>query len=214
MGQKLIIVGAGGNSKVILDAICERKRLLNEGLEILGFLDDSDSKEEVKGYPVLGKVSGIKTYEEQEDVAFVDAIGSNFVRKSLYEQYSGARWYTVIHPSAIVGSGVRIGEGAVIMPGAVINADACIGKKALINTGAIVEHDNCIGDFVHLASGVTTAGNVQVGESAMLGTGAKVIQGLSIGARTVIGAGAVVISDIPEDCTAVGVPAKVIKQAR
>lgn len=50
---------------------------------------------------------------------------------------------------------------------------------------------------------------MQVKDCCDLGTGAKVIQGLSIGPNTVIGAGAAVIRDIPADCLAVGVPAKV-----
>jgi serine acetyltransferase len=45
----------------------------------------------------------------------------------------------------------------------------------------------------------------------MIGMGANIIQCLTIGARSVIGAGAVVLTDIPPDCTAVGVPAKIIK---
>jgi UDP-perosamine 4-acetyltransferase len=48
----------------------------------------------------------------------------------------------------------------------------------------------------------------------MLGTGTKVIQGLKIGKNTMIGAGAVVISDIPDNCTAVGVPARVISTGK
>jgi acetyltransferase-like isoleucine patch superfamily enzyme len=46
---------------------------------------------------------------------------------------------------------------------------------------------------------------------AFLGIGAKVIPGVKIGAGTTVGAGAVVIEDLPENVTAVGVPARVIK---
>ena len=65
-------------------------------------------------------------------------------------------------------------------------------------------------------AGVDTTGSAiipvtDVYKRQMLGTGAKVIQGIHIGENTMIGAGAVVISNIPANCTAVGVPAKVIK---
>jgi UDP-perosamine 4-acetyltransferase len=52
---------------------------------------------------------------------------------------------------------------------------------------------------------------VVVGEGTFLGLGSGVIPGIRIGRWSVIGAGAVVTKDIPDNCTAVGVPAKVIK---
>jgi len=210
--QKLIIVGAGGNSKVILDSIFAREQILGEELEIVGFLDDDCTKKEMGGYPILGDLSKIEDFSDEKNIAFIDGIGANSMRKNLYEKYLSASWYTLVHPSAILGSHVELGEGTVVMPGVIINVDTKIGKKSLINTGAILEHDNKIDDFVHIASGVTTAGNVHIGELTMLGTGTKVIQGVRIGQSTMIGAGSVIISDIPNYCTAVGVPARVIKQ--
>lgn len=209
--KKLIIIGAGGNSKVILDSVHARRQQLNEELEIVGFLDDDVTKKWVKQYPVLGGVSKIETYSLYPEVAFIDGIGSNSVRKLLYDTYIDVKWYTLIHPSAIIGSGVTIGAGTVIMPGVIINTDTQIGKKSLINTGAIIEHDNVIGNFTHIASGTATAGAVEIGELTMLGTGTKVIQGISIGRNTMVGAGAVVVSHIPSNCTAVGVPARIVK---
>lgn len=206
--KKIIILGAGGNSKVIIDIILSRIQL-GEEFQIIGFLDDDDSKSVVKGYPVLGSIESADKYAYSTDIYFVNGIGNNEVRKQIFLKYVHLQYYTMIHSSALIGSGVTIGPGSVIMPGAIINVDSNIGKQVLINTGAIIEHDNIIGDFVHVASGAATAGNVQVGESSMLGTGAKVIQGLKIGKNTMIGAGAVVISNIPDNCTAVGVPARV-----
>lgn len=206
--KKLIVIGAGGNSKVIIDLISSRIQQ-GEELEIVGILDDDESKTELSGFPSLGPIKNIEQYLNDQEIHFINGIGNNAIRKKIFDQYSMAKFTTAVHPSALVGSGVSIGEGSVIMPGAIINAGTTIGKLVLINTGAIIEHDNVIEDFVHVASGTATAGNVRIGELSMLGTGAKVIQGLRIGKNTMIGAGAVVISDIPDDCIAVGVPAKV-----
>lgn len=68
-----------------------------------------------------------------------------------------------------------------------------------------------VDDFVTLYPGAIVAGNVHIGNNCELGTGCNIIQGLDIGKRTIIGAGAVVVRNIPENCTAVGVPAKPIK---
>ena len=59
--------------------------------------------------------------------------------------------------------------------------------------------------------GVNISGEVYVHECVYVGTGAKLINQLEIGSHTVIGAGAVVTKSLPVNCTAVGVPAKIIK---
>ena len=209
--KKIVIIGAGGNSKVIIDIVLARSKM-GEELQLIGILDDDKAKTSLKGLPILGKVDMIKTLQAESDVYYINGIGDNYIRKSIFDKYGTIQYYTAIHPSAIIGSGVTLEAGCIVMAGAIINADARIGKQALINTGAIIEHDNHIGDFAHIASGAATAGNVFVGECSMLGTGAKVIQGITIGSNVMIGAGAVVIRDIEDHVTAAGVPARIIKR--
>lgn len=80
-----------------------------------------------------------------------------------------------------------------------------------INTGASIDHDNDIGDFVHIAPNATLCGHVTVGEGTFVGVGANVIPGVTIGKWCIIGA--VVVEDVPDYCTAVGVPAKIISSS-
>jgi acetyltransferase EpsM len=75
-----------------------------------------------------------------------------------------------------------------------------------------VAHDCLVGDFCNLNPAATLCGNVQLGEGCSIGAGATVIEKVKIGAGTIVGAGAVVIRDLPPGVTAVGVPARVIKQ--
>jgi acetyltransferase EpsM len=97
------------------------------------------------------------------------------------------------------------------MAGVIVNASVEIGNHCIINTAAVIEHDCTIKDYVHICPNATLAGNVTIGEGAQIGVGAKVIQGVKIGKWSIIGAGAVVTKDIPDNCTAVGIPAKPIK---
>lgn len=53
-----------------------------------------------------------------------------------------------------------------------------------------------------------------VGDDVFIGTGAKVLGAISIGDRARIGANAVVVTDLPDDCTAVGVPARIRTSGR
>ena len=209
--KQIILFGAGGHAAVIMDCL---KAQIEHGaaIKIKGLLDDS-GKTEWMGYPILGTTDLADQFNDGQTV-FILAIGSNEVRERLAKRYSHLSFYPVIHPSAIIGTHVTIGEGTVVMPRVVINANAQVGCHAIINTGVIVEHDNRIGDYVHLSPNATLCGTVTVGDLTHIGAGSTVIQGVTIGSRGVIGAGATVISDLGDDVTAVGIPAQVIKQRK
>ena len=59
--------------------------------------------------------------------------------------------------------------------------------------------------------GVNVSGEVILNEGVYVGTGSKIINQVAVGDYAIIGAGAVVSKSLPENCTAVGIPAKVIK---
>lgn len=195
MCKKVIIIGASGHGKVIADII---KKF---GDEVYGFLDDDLSKD------VIGRVSDCVNYK---DMYFVIAIGNNKIRKSIAERYD-LKYYTAIHPAAVIGENVDIGEGTVVMANAVVNPSATIGRHCIINTAAIVEHDNVLEDYVHISPNATLCGTVRVGEETHIGAGAVVRNNISIGNNIIIGAGAAVIKDIDKEGIYVGVPAKELR---
>ncbi len=207
--KQIILFGAGGHAAVIMDCL---KAQIEHGaaIKIKGLLDDS-GKVEWMGYPILGMTDSADRFHDGQ-TEFILAIGSNEVREHLARQYSHLPFYTVIHPTVTIGTNVIIGAGTVVMPNVVMNANTQVGCHAIINTGAIMEHDNRIGDYVHLSPNVTLCGTVTVGDLTHIGAGATVIQGITIGSRSIIGAGATVVSDLDQKVTAVGVPARVIKQ--
>jgi len=86
-----------------------------------------------------------------------------------------------------------------------------MGDFVIMNPNCVVQHDTRIMDYVSLYGSIHLAGNVSIGAHAEVGMGARVIQQKTIGEHAVLGAGSVVVTDIPANCTAVGVPAKVIK---
>lgn len=198
MGKKLIIIGASGHGKVIADIA------LKIGYDIQGFLDDNDSIKEILGFPVLGSVDKVEEY--QNKCEFVIAIGNNCIREKIAKQYD-VQWATLIHPNAVIGIDVEIGEGTVVMANAVINSSTIIGRGAIINTGATVDHDNDIGNYTHVSVGAHLAGKVTIGEHTWIGAGAVIINNTNICADCMIGAGAIVIRDIEESGTYVGIPA-------
>lgn len=201
MKNDVIIVGAGGHGKVVADTV------LLSGDNIVGFLDDNPNiGESFAGFPMLGSVDDFRNYS---DCSFVIAIGDADVREKIVNQLQGVKWYTAIHPTAVISKlDVCIGEGTVIMANVAVNAGAVIGKHCILNTGSIVEHDNQIDDFVHVSVGARLAGTVHVGKRTWVGIGASVRNNLSVCAGCMIGAGAVVVKNIEEVGTYVGVPAE------
>lgn len=96
-----------------------------------------------------------------------------------------------------------------------------IGKGFFIDhgTGVVIGETAEIGDNVTLYQGVTLGGTGKetgkrhptLGNNVMVGSGAKVLGSVKIGDNVKIASGAVVLTDIPANCTAVGVPAKIVK---
>ena len=167
------------------------------GDSFLGFLDDDESKK------TLGKIDDYKKYT---DSFYVIGIGNPKIRERISK--FPCKWYTAIHPSAIVSPSAKIGEGTVVMPNAVINADAKIGIHTIINTAAAVEHDNEIDDFAHISVGAKLGGTVKIGKSTHIGIGAVVKNNINVCADCIIGAGAVVVKDIEKTGIYKGVPAR------
>ena len=103
-----------------------------------------------------------------------------------------------------------------------IHPAAQIGRRFFIDhgTGVVIGETTVIGDDCTLYQGVTLGGTGKdqgkrhptLGNNVMVGAGAKVLGPIHIGNNVRIAAGAVVLSDIPDNCTAVGIPAKVVRR--
>ena len=196
----MYLYGASGHAKVIIDILRDMV------IPVLGAFDKNPAIKDVGGIPVLGA-----EIEQELDKPVIISIGDNAIRQRVAEKLQ-VNFGKAIHSSAIVSPSAAIGEGTVVMQGAIIQASANIGRHAIVNTGASIDHDCQIGDFAHISPGAVLSGNVQVGEGTHIGAGAVVIPNLKIGKWCKIGAGAVVIRDIPDGVTAVGNPARIIKE--
>lgn len=212
--KKIVIIGAGGHAKVVADIILKRKELLNENIEVVGFLDDnfeSLKNKEIFGCKVLGSINFLNSLKNK-DYLYIIAIGNNEIREKIFIEHKDASYYTAIHPTAVIANDVKIGQGTVVMANAVINSSSIVGKHCIINTGSIIEHDNKIEDFVHISPRVVLCGNIEIGKKTWVGAGSTIINNRRIGKNIIIGAGTVVIRDVENGCTLVGNPGKVIKK--
>lgn len=209
--KKIVLVGAGGHCKVIIDIINSTQQF-----HIIGITDKNNIGSKVFGIPILGDDTILQDlYKNGTEYAFVSVGSINNLpfRYELYKKLKeiGFKIPILTHKNAIVSQYAKIEEGTCVMPNAVINANAYIGKNSIINSSSIIEHDCSIGDNCHISPGAKLGGNSKVGDNVHIGIGATIIHSISIGNNTIIGAGAVVIDNIGDNRVAVGVPAKVIK---
>ena len=103
-----------------------------------------------------------------------------------------------------------------------IHPGAKIGRRFFIDhgTGVVIGETAEIGDDVTIYQGVTLGGTGKdvgkrhptVGSGVMIGAGAKVLGPFTIGSNSNIAAGSVVLHPIPDNCTAVGTPARAVKR--
>src|ERR1035441_7323858 len=202
----LILWGAGGHGKVVLDCA-----MLSSRFSPSAFLDDA-AGDTFCGHQVLGGRDQLPRAAQRGFCMFLVAIGDNRVRARCFNMCAehGLRPTTVVHPSAIVSPSALLSPGTVVMPRVVINAGVVIGKNCIINTGAIVEHDCQIGDHVHISPGVLLGGAVRVRDYAHIGIGAIALPSADIGEGAVVGSGALVLRTVAAGTTVVGVPAKVL----
>lgn len=178
---KILLVGAGGHSKAIVEAL--------GGGALAAYVDDS---------PVAWlEVARIA----DDETALQSALPENFVmglggespaaldrRYALFEKYvgSGRAAPPLCHPTARVSPSAEIGAGAIILAGAIVQPGATIGRAAIVNTGAIIEHDSKLGTGSHLAPGAMLLGEVAVGRCSMVGANAVVLPQSEIGDRELV----------------------------
>lgn len=206
--KTLIIIGAGGHGKVAADCAS-----LSGVFNDIRFLDGKYPELlHVASWNIVGHQDEYADFDKKDTWYFV-AIGNNSIRhvwqQKLLEE--GCKLATLVHPNACVAQDVVIGPGTLILAGSIINIQSKIGEGCIVNTAATVDHDCRIGGFSHIAPGVNLAGSVILGSEVFIGVGCSIIPNISIGDKSIVGAGSTVLQSLPQNVTAVGTPAKVIK---
>lgn len=208
--KPLLIIGAGGHAKVVVDA------LIASGRQVLGLVASEPTwgihLEVLPGLKVLGTDALLRNYSPKEfdlvnGLGGVDCTG---LRRRLQERLEAEGWYFsgVRHPAALVSQFADVSASVQLLAGCVIQAGARIGVGSIINTAAVVEHDCVLETYVHVAPRAVLCGNTRIGCNSHVGVGSIVRQGLKLGPETLVGAGAVVVKDFGGQGTLIGIPAK------
>lgn len=207
--KDLIIVGASGFGREMVWYI-EDINSVKPTWNLKGFIDDNPNALDgcACDYPVLGS---IKDWQPSENEEFACALAFPDVKERVVESLMerGAKFATIIHPTARINRHCEIGEGTVITTNCVISANARVGRFVTL-LGSNVAHDASVGDFSTLSGRCALNGHVQVGRNAYLGCGVLVAPSKKIGDHATVGIGSVVISNVKAGTKVFGNPAKKI----
>lgn len=212
----VLVIGAGGHAAELCSYVADLRRA-GAAMRLLGCVDDRKPPGRCGPVEIIGDFSTLEQLTRTEPrLRCIVAIGDNAMRKRLVERVDALGvpdiWLTLRHPAALVGLDVTLGPGTCLAPGSIITARARVGAHVILNVNASISHDAVVGNFVNLNPGAAAAGHTRLGDGCYIGAGATVIDKVSVGEWTIVGAGAAVVRDLPPHVTAVGVPARVIKQ--
>jgi sugar O-acyltransferase (sialic acid O-acetyltransferase NeuD family) len=200
LGSWLVVVGAGGHGRVLLDLLAARP-----GFRIAGFLDAQLPEGTlINGTAVLGpdddeQFARLHAQGLRLAVNGVGGIEHRSARPAVWEKIRAAGFGlpNLIHPTAAVDGSAQLGEGVQVLAGASAGANSQVGDDCILNTNVVVSHDCVIGDHAHLAPGAVLAGAVHVGANSLVGMGVTAYLGVSIGREAIITNGVSLVTDVP-----------------
>ena len=149
--------------------------------------------------PVLGDID---SYEPQENDYFLIGVAHvGFRQKAIATlKAKGAKFYTLIHPTALIANDAEIGEGCIIAPFCIIGPNAHLGDFNILTSYSTISHDCRLG-INNSFSTVIVCGRVKLGSNNTFYIRSTVQPDLTIGDNNTIAAGMIVDSNIGNDTT-------------
>lgn len=166
MGKSLLILGAGGHAKVVVETAEAMKNTEGQKLyERIDFLDDHSEH-------AAGKLKDLKVKGKEYDEIFC-GIGDNRLRKQLLEQSEILKLTVPIlaHPTAYISPTAVVGKGTIIEAKAAINANTVIGTGCIISIGAVIDHDAIVKEYAHVNAAAVCKARSRVGAGAKIDAG-------------------------------------------
>lgn len=208
--KHLLIIGARGWGREVYD-IAVACIKAGADFDVKGFLDDkADALDEYDNYPPI--IGPVESYQIQENDVFICALGDVNYKKQ-YAQIiidKGGHFISLIHPTAVIGTNARVGDGCVVGAFANLSNDTSIGNFVTMSIRSGIGHDTTIDDYTHIGGHCAISGFVTIGKKVTMHPGCIMVPHRKIGDNAIIGTGSVVLSNVKANTTVFGNPAKKI----
>ncbi len=214
--KKVVILGGSGIGMSVAAIVAE-----DTDAEVLGFLNDVEPVGAQIGkftkFPVIGTTDDIEHYLADEEVYFFVAYVGMQHEEEVYRKIESFnipsdRYYTAIHPTAVIPEGFcSIGNGVLLTALSQVGVDVTVSDNCMLLANAYVGHDSFLDRFAHVATNAVVGANVHVGKGVHVGSNATIKEKVVIGDFSLIGAGAVVLKDVPPNSIVVGNPARILR---
>jgi sugar O-acyltransferase (sialic acid O-acetyltransferase NeuD family) len=184
--KELYIVGAGGFGRELLQWVKDINAVQEKWI-IKGFLDDNLNEELALG------------------------IAEPHIKEKLVKMLmdKGAKFATVIHPSARICEFCEYGEGLVMYPNSAIGPNCKVGNYVtLLSSG--LGHDAEVDDFVTICSYCGVSGHVKIGKRSFIASHVVLPPSKKVGEDAYVGAGSVVVRNVRAGKKVFGNPAREI----
>ena len=215
--KNIIIFGAGGNARDIIDTISEINDI-SPTYNIIGILDDNELLlgTEIMGVKVLGSINSATSYTNCYFINGIYSVINFFVNKKIIKRANIpiSKYETIIHPTSSISRTSKVGKGSFIARNVVIMSDVILGKHVTVHPGSIISHNTTIGDFSFVANSASLAGYINIGVECFIGANCTIRERVTIGNHTIIGMGSVVLEDVPNRNVFVGNPARFLKNLK
>lgn len=213
--KDIIILGSSGGCLDIYDLIKDIN-IVKKKYNFVGFLENNKKKipQKYKKF-YLGPFRNAKKFK---NAYFATAIGNenNFHNKEnilANLQIENKKFHSLIHPTAIIGENVKIGNGTIIHNGTYIGRNCKLGNFLVILPKNIISHDSKIGSFTIVNSSCILAGNVNIKKNCYLGSGVNIRDHVTVKSGILVGMGSLVTKNLSKQKSIYyGIPAKFMRR--
>lgn len=216
MTKDLIVVGAGGFGREVLDVVDAVNSVSPEPTwTVVGIADDAPTEANLehlrkRSVPFLGGTTELDGVDLGANVHYVVGIGSPAVRRLIADRLDAAGLVpaTLVHPTVTVGFDVEIGAGSVLCAGVRLTTHISLGRHVHLNLNSTVGHDTTLGDFVSANPLASISGDCTIEDDVLIGVGGVILNGLTVGRGSVVGGSACVVRNVPPGVVVKGIPAR------
>ena len=206
MKKRLFIIGAGGFGRE-LEAWLQSIKPQHRDWRLAGYLDENPDA--LKGNPSRVSIVGTPfDYPFTRNDAVIIGIADPITKAKVHDLLKDrVQIPAFVHPTAIIGNYIKIGEGSIICAYCSLSSNVQLGCCVTINAGTLIGHDVVIGDWTSVMSHATISGQCRIGDHVFIGSGATILPSISIAQHSTVGAGSVVIKNVRARSTVFGNPA-------